>query len=118
MIFSTFNQFTCFLIFLYFGIITSVLSQLFFMLFLKNYQKNVLKNVIFAINYAIFLIFFVILLNIFNFGQFSIVLILAYLFGYFWIKKLSNNLVVFLEKKWYNVCTKSRKKKHGTEQKS
>ena len=115
MIFSTFNQLNCFLLFLYFGIILGLISKIFFILFLNKFQKIIIKNIIFAIFFTFFSIFFVFLINYFNFGQYNYALIFSYLLGYFYFLYISKNLFAFLENKWYNTITKLklfRKKKN------
>ena len=110
MIFSTFNQLNCFLVFLFFGLILGLISKLIFIIFSKNFQKIIVKNIIYTIFYSIFSIFFVILINLYNLVQHSYALIIAYLLGYLWFNYLSKNLVVFLENKWYNIIIKIKSK--------
>jgi len=111
MIFSTTHQFNCLFVFLFFGIILGIISIIFFGLFLKKFQKKFIIYTLDGVFYTFFSIFFVILLNIFNFGKFSISLILVYLIGYIWINKACKNLVVFLENKWYNIIKHESKHK-------
>lgn len=106
MIFSTFNQVNCFLIFLFFGIIIGLISKLFFTLILKNYQKIIIKNIFYTVFYTFFSIFFVFLINYYNLGQFNYALIISYLLGYFYFLYISKNLFAFLENKWYNMIIK------------
>lgn len=117
MIFSTTNQLNCFLLFIFFGFIFGIFFQLFSILFLKKYQKIFQKIIFEGIFYTFFSIFYVFLINFFNFGKISYVLILGYLIGFLWCKKVSNNLVVFLQNKWYNVLN-IRRNKNGTKQKT
>ncbi len=112
MIFSTTNQLNCFFIFIFFGLIFGLFFQLFSILFLKKYQKIFQKIIFEGIFYTFFSFFYIFLINFFNFGKISYVLIFAILVGFLWCKKLTNNLVVFLQNKWYNVLTK--RKKNGT----
>ena len=115
MIFSTINQLNLFILYIFFGVIVGVIFQLFFILFLKNYQKLWQKIIFDTIFCSIFCIFFVILSIFYNFGQFSYVLLIAYLVGYFWIKKLSKKIVVKVQKKWYTLLIrkfKNEKSKH------
>lgn len=109
MIFSTLNQINCFILFLFFGFIFGIFFQIFSVLFLKKYQKIFQKIVFEGIFYTIFLTFLVFLLNFYNFGQFSLTLLAGYILGFLWLKKLTNNLVVFLENKWYNNIHKEKK---------
>ncbi len=102
MIFSTQNQLNSFLIFILFGLIFGFILQILNIIFLKKYQKNFLKIIFDTIFYGFFSIFFVFLLNFFNFGKFSMTLCLASIIGFLWMKKLTKNLVAFFETKWYN----------------
>ncbi len=101
MIFSTQNQLTSIIIFIFFGIVVGIISILYFIFFVNNFQKKLIKLINLTIFYAFFNIFFIILLNFFNFGIFSITLLLSYILGFCWIKKLLHKSVVILEKKWY-----------------
>ena len=56
--------------------------------------------------YSVFAIIFVFLLNFFNFGTFSYILLLSYLFGYHITFYHFKKLVVIFEKAWYNKITK------------
>ena len=106
MIFSTLNQFNCFLIFLFFGICSSLIYKFFSIIFLKKYQKK-LKIIIFDCIFSIFLIIFLtFLINYLNFGKLSLGIIVAFLTGNLIFNKLVKNLVVFLENKWYNIVNK------------
>lgn len=102
MIFKTFNQLNCFLLFLFFGIIFGIFYLIFSVVFLKKYQKIFQKIIFEGIFYTFFSIFYVFFINFYNFGKISFVLILAYLLGFLWINKLGKNLVVNFENKWYN----------------
>ena len=113
MIFITLNQLNCFLIFIFLGCIFGFIFNLFNILFLKKYQKNFLKIIFDGIFYTFFAIFYVIFLNLFNFGQFNIVLILAIILGFIWVNKMLKNLVAKIELKWYNVVTKFKRKPHA-----
>ena len=106
MMFSTFNQLNCFLIFLFFGIVFGIIINLFSIIFLKKFQKIIIKCVfdcIFCIFFCIFLIF--LLIN-FNFGKISFVLIIIFLFGFLLPKFVFKKTFVFLENKWYNLVNK------------
>ena len=111
MIFSTLNQVNCFLIFVFLGIIFSIIYDALFILFLKKHRKKFANYTFDTIFYAIFSCFFVIFKNIFNFGLFSFSLLLACSIGFVWTKSTTKNLVVFLEEKWYNKITLKRKEK-------
>ena len=106
MIFNTTNQFNCFLIFLFFGIISCIFYKLFSILILKNYQKK-FKIIIFdAIFYSFLSIFLLFLINYFNFGKLSFSILLAFILGFLLLNLITKNLVVFLENKWYTIFNK------------
>ena len=110
MIFSTINQFNCFLIFVFLGSLVGLFSTLIFIIFLKNYQKNIVKVVFDTIFYAFLMILFI-FFNIFlNFGELSIAPLIGYSLGIIWIRILTSKLVVFFEKKWYNYLNKRKRK--------
>ena len=113
MIFSTLNQTNCFICFLFFGLLTGILFNLFLIIFFVKYLKKYQKNIFFCIFFAFFIIFFAILINIFNFGKFSITLFLAYIISHFWSRKLTTNLVVFFSNKCYNVIKLIKPKKRN-----
>lgn len=103
MIYSTTNQFFCFLIFLFFGIIFGFIFSFLSIIFLKNYLKKIKKSIFDLVFYSIFCIFFVIFVIFFNYGQFSFSLILSYILGFVWIINLNKKTIAFLEIKWYNI---------------
>jgi len=106
MIFNTINQFNCFLIFLFFGIIFNLIYNLFSILILKKYQKK-LKIIIFdTIFYSFFSIFLIFLINFLNYGKFSFSILAATIIGFLLNNMLTKNLVVFLENKWYTLYNK------------
>ena len=111
MIFFTLNQFNCFLIFIFFGIILNLIYNLFSILFLKNFQKK-LKIIIFdTVFYSFFNIFLIFLINFLNFGNLSFTLLASSYLGFYLTKRLCKNLVVFLEKKWYTIVNKNYSKR-------
>jgi len=106
MIFNTINQFNCFLIFLFFGIIFNLIYNLFSILILKKYQKK-LKIIIFdTIFYSFLSMFLIFLINFLNFGKLSLVVLLAFVLGFISLNILTKNLVVFFENKWYTIINK------------
>ena len=109
MIFYSFNQLNNFLIFLFCGIILGLIYNIFEIIFILNYQKK-LKNIVFnGIFYVFFALFFIFLINIFNFGLFSITLTLSIILGFLWFKTVSKKLVVFLKNKCYTLFKKNFK---------
>lgn len=107
MIYETQNQINNILIFIFCGILFGIFSIIYFSLFLKNYQKKLIKIIFDTIFYAFFTIFFVFLINFFNLGCFSFVLLLTFTCGFLWSKSLTQNLVVILEKRWYTIVNKT-----------
>jgi len=110
MIFSTQHQLNCLILFVFFGLLIGIIYCLFQIIFLKKYQKKLIKCIFFSVFCSIFCIFYVFLINFFNFGKFSIVLFFTYGFGFFWINKLCKNLVVIFENKWYTIINKIKTK--------
>lgn len=110
MIFSSFNQLNNILIFIFLGIILGLIYCLIEIIFLLNLQKKLKNITINSVFYIFFALFFVFLINIFNFGIFSISLLLALILGFIWIKTLCKKLVVFLKNKWYNIFKTKRKR--------
>ena len=117
MIFKTFNQLNCFILFLFFGIIFGIFYSVFSILFLKKYQKIFQKIIFEGIFYTFFSIFYVFLINFYNFGKISYVLILAYILGFVWLKKVLQKLVVFLTDKWYNNIKIKKEAQNGRKSK-
>lgn len=108
MIFSTLNQLNCFLIFLFYGITSGIFISIFFVIFLIK-QGKILKKIIFeAIFYSFHAIHFNFLINLYNLGKFSLVLLLGFILGLLWAESTCKKLVVFLSEKWYNYI-KARK---------
>ena len=118
MIFSTLNQLNCFLLFIFFGLIFGFFYNLAGILFLKKYQKIFQKIIFDSVFFGFFSIFYVFLINFYNFGIFSITLILGYLIGFLWIKNLGKNLVVFLQEKWYTFLIKRKRNGRGKKNKA
>ena len=109
MIFSTSNQINCFLIFMFLGIVFSIIFNIINILFFKKFAKKFKKNLINCVFFAFFSIVFIIFLNLFNFGEFSLALCLATFLGFIWLNFISKNLVVFLSNLWYNKKQKRKK---------
>lgn len=90
-LYLTKNQFNCFLIFLFLGLINGLFFLIIKNLFNKTKIKNITKNNIFlkkfikkSIIFLFFCLFFIIFyyfLIIFNFGQFAIAPLFAYVLG-------------------------------------
>ena len=101
MIFQTQNQLNSLMIFSFAGIVIGLFSIIYFLFFTVIFQKKLIKNIIIAVFYAFFSIIFVILINLFNFGTFSLSLLASFISGLLLIRFSLKNLVVILEKKWY-----------------
>ena len=117
MIFSTLNQLNCFILFIFCGIIFGIIYSIFSIVFLKKYQKIFQKIIFEGIFYTFFSIFYVFLINFYNFGKISYVLILAYGVGFVWLKKVLQKLVVFLTDKWYNSIKTKKEARNGRKSK-
>ena len=117
MIFSTFNQLNCFLVFLFFGFLSGLFFNFISVLFLKNYQKKYIKPIFDTIFYTILTIFYVFLTIYFNFGEFSFALILSFLVGFVWVKNITKKMFVLFENKWYNILKLIFRKRHGKKHK-
>ena len=122
MIFSTLNQFNNFLIFIIFGLIRNIFYTIFLIeknIEIKQNKLKFLKICIFdTIFYGFFSVFFIFLLNFYNFGMFSFALLLAILIGYFWQNFLTKKLFAKLFKMWYNIVNKFKRKQNETTNKS
>ena len=114
MIFATFNQLNNCLIFIFLGFIIGYIFSIIKIIFLLNFSKNIKKNIIFSVFYMFFSCFYIFFINIFNFGLLNFVLLLCFILGFVWNKKLLNNLVVFCENKWYNIITYLKNSKGKT----
>lgn len=103
MIFQTQNQINCLLIFVFCGIISALFLNILKCIFFINYQKNIKKIILNVVFYSFFNIFFIFLLNFFNFGKFSFVLLSFFYSSFLVTKKLTRKSVVLIEKKCYNI---------------
>lgn len=141
MIFSTLNQVNVFLVFLFFGVVFGFLFHFVKLLYrssdkvnplnknktnkkiskkFKKYIEKLLiflkifkKTIINTIFYLIFGIIFAFLINFFNFGNFSTVLLFTSILGFMWSYKSTKNLVVFLQKIWYTKVKHDRESKES-----
>ena len=102
MIFQNQHHLNCVLIFIFFGLIVGLVSIIYFCFFALNFRKKIIKSILNAIFYAFFSTFFIFLINLFNFGHFSLTLLCLYFLGFYTARKSLKNLVVILEAKWYN----------------
>lgn len=102
MIFSSTNQVNILFIFCSAGIASAIFFAAFSIIFLKNYLKKIKKTLFFALFYAFYYVFFIILINFFNFGKFSLSLLISYILSFKLVELLLRNLVVIFEKRWYN----------------
>ena len=109
MIFNTLSQLNLLIIFLFFGLICGFISIIYFAITLKNHNKNLINIILNCIFYAFLSVFYAFLINFFNFGIFSLTLVLTFSIGFVWSKKLLNKLLVILEKKCYTLYKKLTK---------
>lgn len=117
MIFYSFNQLNCFLIFIFYGIICCLIYNVFNLIFLIKFQKKFKKIIFDSIFYSFFNIFLIFLINFLNFGKINFSILLGYILGFYLTKKSTKNLLVFLENKWYNIFTKNFSKENKNESK-
>ena len=110
MIYSTLNQLNSFIIFIFFGNISSFIFSFFSIIFLKFHQKNIKKTIFYAIFYTFLTFFYIFLINVLNFGHYNLSLLFSFIASFYCTNKLSFNLVVFLEQKWYTLLTKFKNK--------
>jgi len=118
MIYETTNQSNVFLIFLFFGLIFGIILFIFSSLFLRKNQKKLKKIIFDTIFTSIFSIFFIFLLNFFNFGKLSLALIFIYCFAILLGYKTNEKLVVFFKTKCYNHIKLEKEKDERTSKKS
>lgn len=114
MIYFTTNQANCFLIFLFFGIISGIILNVFSIIFLKKFINLIKKHIFNCIFTIFFGILFIFLLTIFNFGIFSFSLLFAFLLGLTFPKFAFKKTFVFFENKWYNIFNKIFKRQKQT----
>lgn len=110
MIYSTLNQLNSFIIFIFFGNISSFIFSFFSIIFLKFHQKNIKKTIFYAIFYTFLTFFYIFLISVLNFGHYNLSLLFSFITSFYCTNKLSFNLVVFLEQKWYTLLTKFKNK--------
>ena len=108
MIFSTFNQVNIFLIFLFFGFNFGIFSFLKNCINLLKKSKKIIKTLINTLFYVIFSMFFIFLINIFNFGIAQPFLLISYIVGNIWGFASSQKLLVFIKNKCYNNINKKK----------
>ncbi len=109
MIFFTLNQVHSFCLVLFCGILCGAFSGILGVALLKNHQNHILSFIFKAIVGIIVSIFLVFSINIFYFGQFNIVIIVAFFIGFVWIYKTLKNLLDFFETKFYYICIRLHK---------
>lgn len=109
MIFQTNNQLNCFLIFIFLGFVFGLIFNVINILILNNFQKKLIKTIKNTLFFTLFSCFYIIFINIFNIGEFSLTLTLGYLLGFFWLVLSTKKSVVFLQEKWYNIFNKFKK---------
>lgn len=106
MLFETLKQSYIFLGSLYFGLICGLFKD-FNIFILKILKSNKIANIILDILFStIFALLFILCLNIVNFGEFRIYILLSYIFGYAIERKTLGFLVDFILKKIYNFFRK------------
>ena len=102
MIYSTFTQLKAVYMILLAGAGCSLLIFLLKSLFIYNYSSVVVKNIqsfIFSLVIGFWLILFI---NLFNYGEYNIILVMLYLIEINWINKRLRKLLDFFSSKVYN----------------
>ena len=114
MLFESLKKIYIFLGAIYFGLLCGIVRDL--CLFIFNLtKKNKIVSFILDLVFSIIGTFlFIICLNVVNFGEFRIYLLLSYLLGYLIERKSLGFLVDFIFKKLYNFLTKVFKKLGST----
>ena len=107
MIFFSLKQFNITLLYFFIGLICGLVLQLFEIIFLRKMQKIPIKIIFDAILYGFLCIFYVFLNNFLNFGIFSFIPIIMFLFGILTIKHQDKKIVEFFETVWYNKINKT-----------
>lgn len=106
MIFFTVNQLYSFCLILFCGIICCVFNSFLGVFLIKNHQNKIFKFIFKLFLSLIFSIFLIFSINSFYFGQYNIVLILAFAIGFLWCEKTLHKSLDFLELKFYYIYIK------------
>lgn len=110
MLFESLKQIYIFLGTLYFGLFSGISKDL-CLFILKLVKNNKIVNFILDVVFSLIAtILFVICLNIVNFGEFRIYLLLTYIFGFILERKTLGYIVDFIFEKIYNLINKIIKK--------
>lgn len=110
MLFESLKQSYIFFGAIYFGLLVGIFRDLtIFILNLlkKNKVVSIILDFIFSIGFSLL---FIICLNVVNFGEFRIYLLLSYIFGFILERKTLGFLVDFIFEKIYNFIVKIIKK--------
>lgn len=110
MLFETLKQSFVFLGTIYFGILAGIVRD--FCLFVFNlFKKNKIVKLILDILFMIIIsILFILCLNVVNYGEFRLYLLLSYILGFVVERKTIGYLVDFIFQKIYNLIVKGIKK--------
>jgi len=106
MIFFSVNQLYSFCLVLFFGIICAVFNAFLGVILIKNHQNNIFNFIFKFILSLFFSIFLIFSINIYYFGQFNLIIVLAFILGYWWSTKTLQKLLDFLEIKFYYIYIK------------
>ena len=110
MLFESLKQSYIFFGAIYFGLLAGIFRDLtifIFNLLKKNKVVSIILDFIFSIGFSLL---FIICLNVVNFGEFRIYLLLSYIFGFILERKTLGFLVDFIFEKIYNFIVKIIKK--------
>lgn len=114
MIFFSINQVYSFLLIFTSGVICGLILAFFKVFLLNNYQKNIFNYFFKIFSTIIFSFFIIFSINLFYYGDFKPIPILAFILGYFCLNKTLSNSLDFLQTKFYYIYIKIMKgvKKH------
>ena len=107
MIFFATSQLYSFCLILMCGIFFGLFYGVFEIILVKKHQNNIIDFIFKFIFSLIFSIFLIYSINIFYFGDFNLIIISAFILGFVWCKKSTQNLLDFFEIKFYYIYIKT-----------
>lgn len=103
MLFETLKQFYIALGTIYFGLLAGIFKDI--SNFIKKpINSKVLKNILDVITVIVFSLLFILCINVVNFGEIRLYLLVVFLLGYVLERISLGNLVDFILDKVYNLC--------------
>lgn len=106
MIFFSINQLYSFCLIMFCGVLCCIFNLFLGVFLIKNHQNKAFEFIFKLFLSLIFSVFLIFSVNFFYFGQYNIVLILAFILGYIWCLKTLHKLLDFLELKFYYIYIK------------